>query len=99
MTDTVETFVGIDVSKTQFDLAVHTHAKTWQFKNTEVGIADTVQHLQTLQPTLIVLEATGGFELPLVAALAVAQLPVVVTNPRRVRDFARSTGRLAKTDQ
>lgn len=99
MTDSAETFVGIDVSKARLDVAVHAPVTFWQVENTDAGIAALVERLQTLRPTLIVLEATGGFELRVVAELAAAQLPVVVTNPRRVRNFARSTGKLAKTDK
>ena len=92
-------FVGIDVSKAQLDVAVHGQASGWQNDNTEAGITELVNRLNSLQPTLIVLEATGGFERLLVAELAAAKLPVVVTNPRQVRNFARSTGKLAKTDK
>jgi len=99
MADAAEIFVGVDVSKARLDVAVHEQATSWQAENTDAGIADLVQRLQGLNPTLIVLEATGGFELVLVAELAAAKLPVVVTNPRRVRNFARSTGKMAKTDQ
>lgn len=99
MTDPAGIFVGIDVSKTRLDIAVHEPATSWQTDNTEGGIAELVQRLKELNPELIVLEATGGYELPLVAELAHARLPVVVANPRRVRDFARSTGQLAKTDK
>ena len=99
MTDSAEIFVGIDVSKAQLDIAVHAQAIHWQTPNTDAGIAELVQRLQAMSPTLIVLEATGGFEHRLVAEVAAAQLPVVVTNPRRVRAFARSTGQLAKTDK
>ena len=99
MTGQVEIFVGIDVSKAQLDVAVHDQTISWQTDNTDTGIANLVQRLKGMNPTLIVLEATGGFELRLVAELATAQLPVVVTNPRRVRNFARSTGKLAKTDK
>lgn len=99
MTDTAEIFVGIDVSKAQLDVAVHNQPASWQADNTDAGIAELVKQLHTLNPTLVVLEATGGFELRLVAELAASKLPVVVTNPRRVRNFARSTGKLAKTDK
>lgn len=99
MTQPAETFIGIDISKAQLDVARHATAETWQFENNESGIAALVVQLHAWQPTLIVLEATGGFELVLVAELAAAQLPVVVTNPRRVRNFARATGKLAKTDK
>jgi transposase len=99
MTDPAEIFVGIDVSKARFDVAAHNQPSSWQAANTDAGIAELVKQLQAMNPTLVVLEATGGFELRLVAELAAGQLPVVVTNPRRVRNFARSTGKLAKTDK
>ncbi len=99
MTDLKETFIGIDVSKARLDVAVYEPAADWQFENSELGIARLIERLQSLQPTVIVLEATGGYELRLVTELAAAHLPVVVTNPRRVRNFARSTGKLAKTDK
>lgn len=99
MSDAAGIFVGIDVSKAHLDVAVHEPATSWQSDNTDRGIAELVQRLKEASPTLIVLEATGGYELPLVAELAHARLPVVVANPRRVRDFARSTGQLAKTDK
>ena len=99
MPEPAETFIGIDVSKAYLDLAVHEPAQTWQVENTAPGIAALLVQLQALHPTLIVLEASGGYELVVVAELAAAHLPVVVTNPRRVRNFARATGRLAKTDR
>jgi transposase len=99
MTDPAEIFVGIDVSKAQLDVAVHNQPSSWQADNTDAGIAELAKQLQAMNPTLVVLEATGGFELRLVAELAAGKLPVVVTNPRRVRNFARSTGKLAKTDK
>lgn len=99
MTTSDGPFVGIDVSKAHFDVAVHEQALEWQADNTAAGIGELLHRLQDVAPTLIVLEATGGFEVPLVAELAAVQLPVVVINPRRVRDFARSTGQLAKTDK
>lgn len=99
MTDTAEIFVGIDVSKAQLDVAVHHPPSSWQTDNSDAGIAELVKRLHTLNPTLVALEATGGFELRLVAELAAGKLAVVVTNPRRVRNFARSTGKLAKTDK
>jgi transposase len=94
-----EIFVGIDVAKTHLDVALEAPVRNWQVDNNESGITALVAELNELQPTLIVLEATGGLELAGVAALAAAQLPVVVTNPRQVRNFARATGRLAKTDK
>src|SRR5207253_6581852 len=98
MTPSAEIFIGIDVSKAHLDIAVHAPPSSWQVENSDTGIATLVAQLQAHHPTLIVLEPTGGFELVLVAELAVAKLPVVVTNPRRVHNFARATGKLAKTD-
>ena len=90
-------FVGIDVSQAQLDVAVRPSAR-FSATNDERGIGTVVEHLHTLTPTLIVLEATGGVELPLVGTLAAAGLSVVVVNPRQVRNFAKATGKLAKTD-
>lgn len=91
-------FVGIDVSKSTLDVALRPERKAWSTVNTEQGICALVVELKALTPTLIVLESTGGLQMPLVGALAAAQLPVVVVNPRQVRDFAKATGKLAKTD-
>ncbi len=91
-------FVGIDVSQDTVDVAVQP-GTAFQVRNNEPGITEAVVRLQAVQPTLIVLEATGGLEVPLAGALAAAGLPVVVINPRQVRDFARATGQLAKTDR
>jgi transposase len=93
-----QSFVGIDVSKSTLDVALRPESKAWSTVNTEQGIRALVTELKALTPTLIVLESTGGLQMPVVAALAVAQLPVVVVNPRQVRDFAKATGKLAKTD-
>lgn len=91
-------FVGMDVSQDTVDVAVQP-GTSFQILNDESGVAQAVERLQGLQPTLIVLEATGGLEVPLAGALAGAALPVVVVNSRQVRDFARATGQLAKTDR
>jgi transposase len=93
-----EIFVGMDVSQGCVDVAVRP-GTAFQITQDERGIAEAVERLQAVQPTLIVLEATGGLEVPLTGALAAAGLPVVVINPRQVRDFARATGQLAKTDR
>ena len=92
-------FVGIDIAKADFVVACRPDGTTWTATNDPKGIAATVDRLGALAPNLIVLEATGGYETPLVAALAAAGLPVVVANPRQVRDFAKATGQLAKTDR
>jgi transposase len=96
--DTSSCYVGIDVAKAQLDVAVRPDGAQWVAANDEAGIAGLVARLGALAPALIVLEATGGRELPLAAALVAAGLPVAVVNPRQVRDFARAVGQLAKTD-
>jgi transposase len=95
---TSQCFVGIDVAKAHLDIALRPTGERWAVTNEETGIAALVTRLQTAQPTLIVLEATGGYHRAVVAALVAAALPVVVVNPRQVRDFAKATGQLAKTD-
>ena len=92
------TYVGIDVAKAQVDVALRPTGERWVVSYQEPGIRELVSQLKTIGPAKIVLEASGGLELPLVAALAAATLPVVVVNPRQVRDFAKATGTLAKTD-
>lgn len=92
-------FVGIDVAKATLDCAVVPSGETWQLPNEDGAFSDLVSRLRTLGPVRIVLEATGGFEHGVVAALAAAELPVVVVNPRQVRDFGRACGQLAKTDR
>lgn len=94
-----EVFVGIDVSKCQLDLAIWEQKDICQYGNDEKGILKLVKQLKEISPTLIVLEASGGWEMSLAAELAFAQLPAVVVNPTRVRDFARATGQWAKTDK
>ena len=80
------------------DAAARTGGDIWRVDYDEVGIASLIARLQCLNPAAVLLEAIGGIEVPLVSALAAASLPVVVVNPRQVRDFAKATGRLAKTD-
>lgn len=99
MSTSAAQFVGIDVSKAQLDVAVRPSGETWTVAHDEAGLSGLVARLHTLAPVLIVVEATGGWEVALVGALAAALLPVAVVNPRQVRDFARSTGTLAKTDR
>lgn len=91
-------FVGIDVSKDHLDVAVRPTGEAWQVSYDSQGISDLVGRLRELAPQLVVLEATGGMELAVAGELAAANLPVVVANPRHVRDFARASGKLAKTD-
>ena len=96
MTST-QVFVGIDISKSQLDLALRPEGQ-FSAPNNEAGFAQVLERLNAVHPTLVVLEATGGLEIPLTGVLAAAGVPVVVVNPRQVRDFANATGRLAKTD-
>ena len=91
-------FVGIDVSKDRLDVYVRPSGQVFAIARDGQALAQLVADLLTLAPALIVLEATGGFETTVAAALASAGLPLAVVNPRQIRDFARATGRLAKTD-
>jgi transposase len=91
-------FVGIDVSKDRLDVHVRPAGQAFAVARNGEGLERLTTELRALAPALIVLEATGGFELAVAAALAGAGLPLAVVNPRQIRDFARATGRLAKTD-
>jgi transposase len=91
-------YVGIDVAKCHLDVARHDEEEVWRVGNDQEGIDVLVTRLVELRPELVVLEATGGFEVPAAAALAARDVQVVIANPRQTRDFAKSTGRLAKTD-
>jgi transposase len=91
-------YVGIDVSKENLDLAVNPRKQIRRFHNTATGIGKTIDHIRETGSTLVVMEATGGLEIPLAAALGEAGIPTAIVNPRQVRDYARSTGKLAKTD-
>jgi len=92
-------FVGIDVSKARLDIALSAGDQFFSIAYAEEELAGLIDKLRSSSPQLIVLEASGGLERPLVAYLAEAGLPVVVVNPRQVRDFAKATGKLAKTDK
>ena len=94
-----DVFVGIDVSKAKLDVAVRPSEECWDTSNNPERIDDLVAKLEGLRPVLVVLEASGGYERPVVAALAASGLPVAVVNPRQARDFAKATGKLAKTDK
>ncbi len=96
--DRKQVFVGIDVSKARLDVGFAPKSEVLSVGNAEEGIATIIEHLAKLDVALVVLESTGGFEAPVVAALSAFRIPIVVVNPRQVRDFARATGRLAKTD-
>jgi transposase len=92
-------FVGIDVAKGELVIAARPTGDRWTVANDERGARTLAARLRRDGPVLIVVEATGGYELAAVAALAAAGLPVAVVNPRQVRDFAKATGQLAKTDR
>lgn len=92
-------FIGIDVAKQELVVAVRPTGASWVCSNDEAGVRELVGRLRPLAPTQIVLEATGGYQVFCAGALAAAGLPVAVVNPRQVRDFAKSTGQLAKTDR
>lgn len=92
-------FVGIDVAKDRLDIHVLPSGETLALPNDDAGVSQITALLAGLPAALVVLEATGGYEARLAADLAAASLPVAVVNPRQVRDFARATGRLAKTDR
>jgi transposase len=93
-----EIYVGIDVSKARLDVHVLPSREAWTTENQDSVMSALVSRLAALEPSLIVMEATGGMERRVLAALLVAKLPAVAVNPRQVRDFAKSTGQLAKTD-
>lgn len=97
MSDTC--MVGIDVAQATLVVAVVPDGRTWEVPYTAEGLATLVAELQPLAPARVVLEGTGGLQAPAIAALALAGLPVVVVNPRQVRDFAKATGQLAKSDR
>jgi transposase len=91
-------FVGLDIAKDHIEVRVRPTADRWQADQTDSGIEALVARLVALTPALVVVESTGGYETAVVTALAVAQVPIAVVNPRQVRDFAKALGRLAKTD-
>jgi transposase len=91
-------FIGVDVSKDRLDVAVAPSGEHRSFANSEDGIALLADFIKPQKPTLVLFEATGGWEMSAVNHLAAQRLPLVVLNPRQVRDFAKATGQLAKTD-
>ena len=91
-------FVGIDVSKDNLDVAAFTANQKWRFSNDETGVNQLIEAMNPLSPALMVMESTGGYETPLAYALYEARIPCAIVNPREVRDFARATKKLAKTD-
>ncbi len=91
-------YIGIDISKDSLNVAVYASSKQWSFANDTAGITSLCKLLAELKPALVVFEATGGYEMPLYIAMSEAGLPTAPVNPRQIRDFARSMGKLAKTD-
>jgi len=93
-----QVWIGIDVAKAHLDIAVRPSGEQWRSGADDAALTALAARLQTLAPTLVVLEATGGLQTRVASVLGAAGLPVAVVNPRQVRDFAKATGRLAKTD-
>jgi len=96
--DKEKVYVGIDIAKEKIDVAVHSSGHRWSFSNDDTGITKAVSCISGVSPVLVAVEATGNFQTSLVAALAIAGITLAVVNPRQIRDFAKATGRLAKTD-
>ena len=97
--DVREIFVGIDISKQHLDVSIRSTGDEFKVKNNEEGITEIVEQMNRISPYLIVMEATGGYETAVASALGIAGLSVAIVNPRQARDFAKSLGRLAKTDR
>lgn len=93
-----EAFVGVDVSKSLLDVNALPQQTSQQFSNDDKGVKQLITFLEKINPTLIVFESTGGLEMLAVSSLVEQQLPTVIMNPRQIRDYAKATGRLAKTD-
>lgn len=94
-----EKFIGMDISKAQIDVAIWNRKDTWEYGNDGDGIEKLVTQMKKANPALIVVEASGGLEQPVVRELYLEKLPVAIVNPTRVRNFAKSTGQMAKTDK
>jgi transposase len=97
--DSDKVFIGVDISQDSLDMVAYPTGQIWQYKNSKGGITKAIAKLRGLELKLIVMEATGGLEKPLCEALFQAGLPAAIVNPRRIRDFGRSMGILAKTDK
>jgi transposase len=95
----MEHFVGIDVAKDRLDVHIRPGGEAFAVGRDGTGLAVLVKRLQALAPALVAMEATGGYETVVASAVGAAQLPLAVVNPRQIRDFARATGKLAKTDR
>ncbi len=99
MNSSEEIYVGVDVSKAMLEVALWEGDDRWEFINDEEGVRELCEHLKPLQPTLVVLEASGGLEKRTAVLLAAEELPVVIVNPTRVRNYAKACGQYAKTDE
>jgi len=99
MTKTSDKFVGVDVSMHQLDIAIAGGEEHWQVENNDEGIDGLLSQLADIDPTLVVVEASGGLEMPLVNEMALFGMPISVANPTRVRALAKAEGQLAKTDK
>ena len=99
MNEEISKYVGIDVSKDILDVAHGQDGEYWQASNTGTGIQATVERLKAMQPAMVVVESTGGLETALIGELSAAGVPFALVQPKRVRDFAKSIGLLAKTDK
>jgi transposase len=95
----MEHFVGIDVAKDRLEVHLRPSGQSFTVARDGEALAGLVERLRALSPALVVIEATGGYETVVASAIAAAQLPLAVVNPRQIRDFARATGKLAKTDR
>jgi transposase len=95
----MDVFIGIDVSKDRLDICVRPSGETLVVTRDDQGLERLFERLRALHPILVAPEATGGYEAVVAGALAAAHLPLAVVNPRQIRDFARSTGKLARTDR
>jgi transposase len=95
----MEYFVGIDVARDRLDVHLRPSGEAFAVARDGEGLAQLVERLQALAPQLVAMEATGGYETIVASAVAAARLPLAVVNPRQIRDFARATGKLAKTDR
>lgn len=94
----MDKYVGIDISKSKLDVAIY-EGTCWEVSYDETGVSSLLEQLKQLSPTLIAMEATGGLESVIASKLTLAGLPVAVVNPKRIRDFAKASGKLAKTDR
>jgi transposase len=99
MTELKNEYIGIDISKATLHVAIGSTGAVWEVRNDSQGVEELTQKLLAMKPALIVMEPSGGYELPLAGVFSVAKLPLAVVNARQIRDFAKAAGKLAKTDK